>query len=246
VTGVQTCALPIWFLGTPPIHGAYQEYLSYPVDSLFPLPASISDAEGALLEPLTIGWHSVALSHLLPGEDIAVFGFGPIGICTLKAALLHSPGRIFITDVIPERLDYARKNYKNAIVINAYENDPVEIIKEKTDGRGVDATFECAGALDTIRHFIAAAAVGGRAVWTGIPSEDVVTLDPHLARRKELTIQCVRRARHAYPKCIDAVASGKITLKDMATHSFKLKDIVKAFDVVEQYRDGVIKAVITL
>ena len=232
------------FLGTPPVSGANREYLSYPVDCLFPLPKSMSPEEGALLEPLTIGWHSVELSKLQKGEDIAILGFGPIGICTLKAALLRKPRRIFITELIPERLRYAGKTFRNITVINAGRGDPVKTIQRMTKGRGVDVVYECAGKQETIRQSVEAAAVGGRVVWIGIPSGDFISIDPHIARRKELVILFDRRARHAYPKCIKAVTQGKIVLKDMVTHVFKLKDIARAFSLVEHYKNGVIKAVI--
>ena len=130
--------------------------------------------------------------------------------------------------------------------MNSKHENILGIIANETGGRGVDVVYECSGAQQAISQSVEAARVGGSLVWIGIPSEDTITINPHAARRKELVIRCDRRAKHAYEKCIEAVADGRINVKDMATHHFKLKDIVKAFEMVENYKDGVIKAIIRL
>lgn len=233
------------FLGTPPVNGAYREYLSYPANFLHPMPDSMSFAEGALVETMVIGMYAVELSDLIIGEDIAILGCGPVGVVTLKAAKATGAGRIFITDLIDERLEFARK-YDNVVVINAKKENPVEKIKELTKGRGVDVVFEAAGALDTFRQSVEAVRIGGRVIWIGIPSDDYVSIEGHIPRKKEVVLKFVRRFKHNYPRCINAVQSGNIVLKDMVTHEFKLQDVAKAFKLVENYRDGIMKAIINL
>ncbi|MFH0807726.1 MAG: NAD(P)-dependent alcohol dehydrogenase, partial [Elusimicrobiota bacterium] len=232
------------FFGTPPVDGAFLEYIVHPAEMLFKLPKNMSYEEGALLEPLTVGLYAVELSGLKRGETAAILGAGTIGLCILKSAVLRGAKHIFVTDYLNYRLKVAKK-HKNVVIINA-KTDIVKKIKAFTKGRGVDAVFEAAGSLDTFKQSVEIAAVGGRVIWTGIPDEDDIIINNHEARRKELVIKTVRRTKHQNEKAIKAVTSGKIKVKDMATHFFPLKDIKKAFQTAEKYKDGVIKAIVEL
>lgn len=233
------------FLGTPPIQGAYREYIPYPADFLFPIPDSMSFEEGVLIETLSVGVHAADISGIKLGNSIAILGCGPIGLVTLKSIIVAGAGQVFVTDLIDERLKFAQK-YKNVITINASKEDPVKRIKEETGGRGVDIVFEAAGAFDTVRQSVEVVRIGGEIVLIGIPDEDLVSVDPHILRRKELVIKALRRFVHNYPQSIKLVHSGNIIVKDITTHRFKLEEINKAFNLVENYDDGIMKAIIIL
>ena len=228
------------FFGTPPIDGAFLEYIVHPSDMLFKFPDKLSYEEGALIEPLTVGLYAVQLAGLKRGETIAILGSGTIGLSILKSALLKGVKKIYVTDYLNYRLKAAKK-HKNVVVLNA-KTDIVKKIKALTNGRGVDVAFEAAGSLDTFKQSVEIAAIGGRVVWAGIPDEDDIKINNHEARRKELVIKTVRRTKHQNEKAVKALISGKIKVKDMATHCFPLKDITKAFQVSANYKDGVIKA----
>jgi len=234
----------IKFFGTPPVDGAFLEYIVHPANMLFKFPAELSFEEGALIEPLTVGMYAVELSGLKRGETAAILGAGTIGLSILKSAVLKNVKKIFVTDYLDYRLKIA-KNHKNVVVLNA-KTDVVKKIKALTKGRGVDAVFEAAGSADAFKQSVEIAAVGGRVVWAGIPEEDYIKINNHEARRKELVIKTVRRTKHQNEKAVKALVSGKIKVKDLATHRFQLKDIKKAFETAEKYKDGVIKAIIEI
>jgi L-iditol 2-dehydrogenase len=99
----------IRFAGTLGVDGALREYITYPQENLFPLPDSIGDAEGTLLETLGIGLHALLLGHLQPGMDVGVYGAGPVGLVTLLSAKAAGANRIFVTDILPSRLEFAKK-----------------------------------------------------------------------------------------------------------------------------------------
>jgi len=232
------------FFGTPPIAGAYVEYLVHPANLLFKLPENMDYIEGALLEPLTVGMYAVELAELNPHEEIVILGMGPIGLSILKSALYAGVKKIYAVDFIKERLKYAVKHPK-VTTIDA-SKEPVKTLMKLTKNRGVDIVFEAAGKPEAVAESVAMARIGGRCIWVGIPEEDVVSFEPHIARRKELVIKMVRRTKHQNEKAIEIVGNGGIILKGMATHFFKLKDIKKGFELVEKYGDGVIKAVVVM
>jgi len=233
------------FLGTPPVNGAFCEYLVMPGENLFPLPDKLSDEEGVMFEPLAIGLYAVRLSRFLPGETVAILGSGPIGLVTLLSARAAGASLIFATDIIPERLKAAKKIGARE-VFNPEKEDVAEKIMELTKGRGVDVTFEAAGKEETINQAFAITALGGRVMIIGIPEVDAITYEPHQMRRKELLIQNVRHSLDTTGASIRLVEEGLINLKPLITHCYPFDKITEAFELVSHYQDGVIKAVIKM
>ncbi len=231
------------FLGTPPHDGIYAEYHVMPEHCCFPIPSNLSLVEAAMLEPLGVGLHAVELARLRLGDQVAIFGSGPIGIVTLMAAKAAGAGQVYMTDLVPERLEFARKMGADA-VFDAREGDPVTWVKELTGGRGVDVAFEAAGQQATVKHACQTPKVCGTTVIIGIPSVDEFLFPMHDMRRKELTVINCRRSNWEALRCLDLAATGRLDLKPLATHFFPLERVTEAFDLVNRYADGVIRAVI--
>lgn len=231
------------FLGTPPIDGIFEQYHLMPAHCCIPVPDNLSLVDAALLEPLGVGLHAVALARPSMGETAAVFGAGPIGLSTLLALRLTGVKQVFATDLVPERLAVASQLGADAVK-NPNDGDVVQWIRNETGGRGVDVTFEAAGEQETLNHACRAAARGGRALLIGIPSGNELRLPMHECRRQELLMQHVRRSNGEAPRCLSLVASGRIELQPLATHFFPLERVTEAFDLVHNYADGVIRAVI--
>jgi len=244
-TGRNNICPKVRFLGTPPTEGAFREFLTMPCENVFPLADNISFEEGVLLEPFTIGVYSVILSSLLPGSTVAVMGCGPIGFSTLIAAKAAGASQIFATDLIDERLNTVSQIGAD-FTYNASKGSAVDFIMEKTNGRGVDISFEAAGEQEAVSDAVASTRIGGRCVIIGIPVKETIEINCDIARRREIPIINVRRQNHAVARAI-ALGSKNITsLKKMLTHRFKSEKISEAFEVVSQRKDGVIKAVIEM
>ena len=235
----------IRFCGTPPNNGVYLEYYATPADFVFRMPDDMSFGEGAMIEPLSVGVHAARIAPVKNGDCVAVLGAGPIGLCTLQCALRAGATKAFVTDPLEYRLDFARK-FGAHVLINPEKEDVVEKIMAHTAGRGVDVAFEASGADEPPQQALDITAPGGKMMWIGIPGEKPIPLDVHEARRKELEIKMVRRFCHDYPTAIDLVASGRVNVKSMITHTFPLEKVEEAFKVVEAYADGVIRAVIEI
>lgn len=231
------------FLGTPPIEGIFAEYHCMPAHACLPIPDSMSLIEAALLEPFGVGLHAVALAGMQVGDTVAIFGAGPIGLVTLLAARAAGAGAVYMTDLVPERLQMAMHLGADG-VFPARDGDPVAWVRERTAGMGADITFEAAGVQETVRQACLAARVGGQAVLIGIPQEDELAIPMHECRRRELCIRHVRRSNREADRCLDMVAAGRIPLRPLATHTFPLTDVEAAFDLVQGYGEGVIRAMI--
>ncbi|MBL7201859.1 MAG: NAD(P)-dependent alcohol dehydrogenase [Anaerolineae bacterium] len=233
----------ILFCSTPPTQGALQEYMVHPAELCFPIPDSISDEEGAVLEPLGIALHTVELAKLHPGDTIAILGCGPIGLLTLQVARLSGARAAYVTDVVPERLAMAER-FGASATFRADEGDPVSWIWAETGGRGVDVAFETAWAEETVAQGAQVARRGGKLILAGIPREDVATYPAHAARRKGLTIKYVRRMKHTYSRAIPMVRDGLVDVASLVTHRFPLERAADAYELAASYKDGVMKAVI--
>ncbi len=107
VEGTPNLCPNVIFYGTPPVEGAFQEYVTHPAHLVFPLPENVSDIEGALLEPLGIGLHAVTVAGIELGDRIAIFGSGPIGLSVALAARASGATQVYMTDVLPYRCEFA-------------------------------------------------------------------------------------------------------------------------------------------
>ena len=231
------------FYGTPPVQGALCEYVLQRADLCFPIPEALADEDAAMLEPLGIGIHTVRRARTELGDTVAVLGSGPIGLVTMMCARAQGASRILATDIRPYRLDYAKKAGATD-VMNPDDGDVVEWIIDLTGGRGVDVAYECAGEQETVTQCIDGTRVAGRVGLVGIPRVDSISLPIHTARRRELDILNVRRSKFAVEMGLAMAQSGQVDLHSMITHRMPLEDVGRACDLVDEYADGVVKAMI--
>lgn len=224
------------FAGHGAQDGALREFTPWVTRYLYLLPDSLTDIDGAMLEPLGVALHAVDLGHVKPGMSIGIFGNGPIGLLIVQLARVAGATTIIATDPLTHRLDAARAfGATNTIYADGQEANEILAI---TKGHGVDVAFEAAGANAAVDAAIAAAKPGARVVLVGIPADDRTTFTVSVARRRGLTIKLARRMKHTYPRAIQLATSGKIDLRSLVTHRFGLDDFHKAF-AVAQVREAI-------
>jgi len=233
------------FLGTPPVDGALREYIVMPEKNLIKIPEGLGFDEGVLSEPLAIGLYGVKLSEMEVGDDVAVLGTGPIGLSAVFSLKEAGAKNIFATDLIKERREFAKRIGADS-VFNPEETDIVKKIKEITYGRGVDIVYEAAGQPATIKQAEEIVKIGGKIVIYGIPSDDKVEFTAHIIRRKEVKIINVRRSCGTTLLSLQMIQKSNLPFSKMVTHRFPFERINEAFELVSEYRDGVIKAMIDL
>jgi L-iditol 2-dehydrogenase len=186
-----------------------------------------------MLEPLGVALHAVDLGHLKAGMTVGVFGCGAIGLLIVQLARLSGAASVIATDVLPHRVD-AAKAYGAHHAILAEDRRGVEMIREATNGRGIDVAFEVAGAQEAVEACIAAVIPGGKVILAGISSEDKTWFPASVARRKGLTLKLVRRMKHTYPRAIRLVKSGLVDVRSLVTHRFPLEQAAEAFRTAER------------
>lgn len=229
------------FLGLPPTPGMLREHLAHPAELLEPIPDTIDDAGGVLLEPLAVALHAVDLAAMKPGVPAAVLGCGSIGLCVLALLKLFGCPRIFCTDLLDYRLDAARRMGATHLA-NAASDDVVETGFSATKGAGFPVVYECAGADDAHRDMARIAAPGARIMILGTNLSDRIACEGHLARRKGLTFYMIRRSRRTLLRSIALMSTGAVCLSQIATHTYDLDQVQIAFDTAAEYRDEVVKA----
>jgi len=224
------------FAGHGEHDGAMREYASYPTRCLFPIPDSLSFADGAMLEPLGIAIHTVDLGKLKAGMTVGVFGCGPIGLLIIQVAKLSGAANILATDKLEHRTE-AAKTFGASQAFLVGDNSQLSEIQAATQGRGVDVAFEAAGVQAAVDDAFAAVRPGGKVILAGIPDDDKTSFSASVARRKGLTIKLVRRMKHTYPRAIEWVSKGLIDVRSLVTHRFPLEQANEAFRVAER-REG--------
>lgn len=224
------------FAGHGMTDGAMREWLTWNERSLFPIPDSLSDDDGAMLEPLGVAIHTVDLGKIKPGMSVGVFGCGPIGLLIIQLARLSGAANIIATDMLPHRLEAAKRYGANQAYF-AEDDSRLSQIRAATDGRGVHVAFDAAGVQEAIDDAFAAVRPGGKLILAGIPEDDRTSFSASVARRKGLTIKLVRRMKHTYPRAIELVSKGLVDVRSLVTHRFPLEQSAEAFQVAQR-REG--------
>jgi L-iditol 2-dehydrogenase len=218
----------IRFAGHSTVDGALQEYLAWPSSLLHPLPDVLSDAEGAMLEPLGVALHALDLGRVRLGAGVAVVGCGPIGLLLVQAARAAGAGTIIATDPLPHRRRAAEKLGADHV----WDAIPGAALAERvaaTAGLGVEVAFEVAGTDPAVEAAMTMARPGARVVLVGIPDQDHTTFPASLARRKGLTITMSRRMNDPYRRAIRLVERARIDLASLVTQRYPLTAATAAF-----------------
>ena len=233
------------FFATPPVDGVFQEYVAHEADLCFKLPDNVSTLEGALIEPLAVGFHAAIQGEAHLGQTAVVMGAGCIGLVSMMALKARGVSEVYVVDLVDKRLEKAMELGATG-VINGGKEDVVAKIKELTGGLGADLIIETAGSQPTTVQAIHAAKKGSTIVLVGYSKSGEMTLPMSLALDKELTFKTVFRYRHIYPMAIDAVAKGKVNLKGIVTDIFTLDQAQEAMDHSIHNKADIVKAVIKI
>jgi len=215
--GNHNLCLRIGFAGHGDCDGGLREYVVWPDRRLHPIPDSVSDAGGAVLEPLGVALHAFDLGHVPVASSVAVVGCGPIGLLMIQVARASGARSVVAVDPLPHRRAAAAALGADVALA------PAQAAEAGLAGQA-DVAFEAAGADDAVDTAMRLARPGARVVLAGIPDDDATTFSASLARRKGLTLVLVRRMKEMYPRAISLAERGLVDLDAMVSASYPLAE----------------------
>jgi len=251
--------------------GGQAEYVRVPFADVGPmkLPEEVSDLDAVMLaDVFPTGYQAAEMGEIKPGETVAVFGCGPVGLFAMKSALLMGAGRVIAIDHVPERLEFAREWGCSDTVNFAEVDDVVGTLKEMTDGRGPDVCIDAvgleadgsalheflgrvlmlqAGAANVIGYCIDAVRKGGNVVIIGVygPPWNLVPIGT--AMNKNLTLRMGQCNVHRYmPHLLEHIQAGRVSPGAIVTHRFPLDAAPHAYRLFAGKLDGCRKAVLEM
>jgi L-iditol 2-dehydrogenase len=245
LAGRENTCRRLVFMGCPgQLGGALCDYVVHPETSCYPIGDGTTFEQAVLSEPLAIAVYSVERTPLPAGASVGILGAGPIGMSVFHALRTRDIGEVYVTDKVPERLSFAQR-------LNPRwtgNPDQTDVAKEIAglEPSGLDAVYECSGDPAAYVQGIRLLKPGGSLVVVGIPEVDDIPFPIHELRRREVTVLNIRRQAHCTQKAIELLAGRRVDMDAMASHHFPLEATPQAFDLVAHYRDGVMKAMITL
>jgi L-iditol 2-dehydrogenase len=204
-----------------------------------------------MMEPLSVGLWAAKRGEVEPGDSVAVFGCGPIGLLTLQAAKAAGATTLIAVDIEERRLQHARRLGATHILEDR-QGDSVGWIKEITSGlhgfgpdySGVDVAFETAGAVAATRNALAVTRPGGVAVLVGLPPESMIEIDLVSASSKEIDIRGQFRYANRYPPAIALTAEGRIDVASLVTHHFPLQNAKEALRFADEHKAESLKVMV--
>ena len=227
-TGHYNLDPAVQFWATPPVHGVLRESVVHPASYTYKLPDNVSFAEGAMVEPLAVGIHAVNKAHVSPGDVAVVHGAGTIGMVTALAAIAGGCSRVFITDVVAEKLALA-ETLGPITAVNVATDSVADAVLAHTGGRGADVVFECSGVTAVAEAVFDAVAPGGTVVFVGLPPGRI-SYDVVHGSVKEITVHHVFRYANVYDRAVALIASGKIDVTPLLTDRYPFDKAVDAFE----------------
>lgn len=244
----QACAT-LKLLGID-VNGGFGEYVAAEEFMLFPVPDSVSDKDSALVEVLSIGLHACNRSGIQKNDTAVIFGAGKIGQVILQAAMNRTKKEIYIIDILDSRLDMAENVLPGVHVINAAKLDPVETLRDRTKGRGVDVAFEAVGhahalpgRLLPVRECVQAIRQGGTVCVLGLADEPVPLVMKELIW-KEARLITSRVTAGEFSEALKLMEAKKLFPEKLVTDELPASQTQKAFELLEKEPEKHLKILI--
>jgi threonine dehydrogenase-like Zn-dependent dehydrogenase len=226
--------------------GGFGGLVRAPAGAVLEVPDSLPPRLGPLVELTSIACHALSRAGYAPGENVALFGTGKLGLAILALLARSSPGALIGVDLASRRLELA-KELGATHVVNVGDVDPVERVLELTGGQGVDLALEAVGTYREVpgrRPPVTSATEcvrsGGRVLVLGQGGgEQPVAFKPLVWKEAEIITSRVSRGE--FPRAIGLVASGRVPVDRLVTHEMSIEEAPEAFRMLDGGSEGAIK-----
>lgn len=220
--------------------GGFCEYMKVPETMLYKITPGISDIQAALVEVMSIGFHACKRAKVKENDKIAIWGAGKVGQCILQAVKTKTKNTVILVDIFDERLELAKNAYPDIYIINAKKENPVQKIKEITNGKGVDIAFEAIGhwvelpnVVNPVRGCIQSIRGAGLVCVLGLGNE----VSPILMKEliwKEGIIVTSRVSHGEFAETIENMEKGNLKPDILVSDIIHPSEAQKAFEMLEK------------
>jgi threonine dehydrogenase-like Zn-dependent dehydrogenase len=226
--------------------GAQAQFIRVPYADfmLERIPAGLGDEQALFLGDIfSTGYFCAENGGIRPGDTVAVFGCGPVGLCTQMAAHLFEPAQVIAVDFVPYRLELAKT--LGCLPLDAGASDPVEYIRATTHGRGADVTLEAVGHESALRMAITAVRPGGTISSVGVYVEKSFDFPIGDAFLRDLTLRMGKcNARNYIAPLMPLIQQGKVDPTRIITHRLPLEEAVRGYRIFDQKEEQAIKVIL--
>ena len=239
------CTTGSWIFGYL-IDGCQAEYVRVPHANvgLYLIPEGLEDEDVLFVgDILSTGYFGAEKAEIKPGDTVAVFGAGPVGMCAMATARLWGPACIIAVDTNEFRLETALKEGIADVALNPAKCDVVAEIKKLTGGLGADSTIEAVGITPTYNMAIDCVRNAGVVSLVGVFEK------PQELKMNELWIKNIKVhmglvKTTCIPALIKLIKAGKINMRFLQTHHAALGDIITGYDIFGNKKDNCIKWIV--
>ncbi|WP_258174635.1 NAD(P)-dependent alcohol dehydrogenase [Actinopolyspora mortivallis] len=223
------------FFATPPIDGAFCEYVTLHEQFVYPVPDELSDEAAAMIEPLSVAVWACRKARISPGARVLVTGAGPVGLLAAQTARVFGATEVVITDVTDHRLRTAAELGVTETV-NVRHRPLPEVDYE------ADVLLECSGNPTAATEAVRSVGRAGRVVFVGLGGDELLLPLSHVQTR-EIEVTGTFRYANTWPTAIALAASGAVELDSLVTHRFELERVPEALTAAAR-DDTVVKPVV--
>jgi len=222
--------------------GGFAEYLLMPQEAVaqnavLKIPENVSLAEASIVEPLSCCINGQSYLKIEKGDNVAVFGAGPIGMMHLELARSEGAEKTFLIDISEGKLEFAQNHFSVDYIINPQKENPIEKILSLTENKGVDVVIVAASAKTAQEQALKIAGKKGRiSFFAGLPKDNsIINFDSNILHYQEISVfGSFASYREEYEEALDLIASKKIEAKKFITHILPLEKIEEGINLIRE------------
>jgi len=223
--------------------GGFAEFVVAPAKDVYKVDTSkISEEYICLIEPYSIGVQANTRGDCHKGDKVVVLGSGPIGMCITQVAKWRG-AEVLTTDIVPERLERARKMGADRAV-NVLKEDLKAAVMEFTDGEGATLVIDSVCSAASFPQALDLACPAGRVVTLGL-NKNASEVGELAITKKELTVCGSRLSCSRFPEVIEGFECGALTPQLLRTHTFHFTEVEKAFDLISKHPEEICKVTLS-
>lgn len=221
--------------------GGYAEYARTKISQCVSLPADVSMADGAIIEPLAVALHGVLLSGMKPGDKVLVLGAGPIGLAVAFWARRHGAGTVVLQDIAPDQRERAGHLGASAFVVEP--DDPVGSAERALGGKA-DIVFECVGVPGLIAQAVEQVRARGTILLLGLCTRPDTFNSFAMLSKEVRLVTSAFFTRPEYEAALDALACGALEPRIMVSDTIGLDATPNVFESLKARGNGQCKVLI--